>query len=91
MDKESILRAAAQAAEQQANGPTPSPVQPQPGPVAFQIAQGQMPDGSLAVVLVANTIQGQTVLFIDATTARSLSAGLEKAAAASASGLVVPT
>lgn len=92
MDKDTILRQAAKAAEQvNGSGPQQSPVQPQPGPVAFQIAQGQMPDGSIAVVLVANTITGQTVLFIDPATARSLAGGLEKAASAAASGLVLPS
>ena len=90
MDKDTILRQAAKAAEQMNGQPPPSPVQPQPSPVAFQIAQGQMPDGSLAVIFVANTVTGQTVLFIDPATARSIAAGLEKAAAAAASGLVLP-
>lgn len=90
MDKDAILRQAAKAAEQASNGQHQSPVQPQPAPVAFQIAQGQMPDGSLAVIFVANTVTGQTVLFIDPATARSLAAGLEKAATAAASGLVLP-
>lgn len=91
MDKDTILKQAAKAAEQANGQPQQSPVQPQPAPVAFQIAQGQMPDGSLAVIFVANTVTGQTVLFIDPATARSLASGLDKAAAAAASGLVLPS
>lgn len=90
MDKEKILKAAAQAAEQMHTGPQIA-IQPQPVPLAVQVGQGQLPDGSLAVVLIMQTPVGQNVFFLPAENAKAVAAAIERIATMSGSGLVVPT
>lgn len=91
MDKETILKAAAQAAEQMQAAPQGPAVQPQPVPLAVQVGQGQLPDGSLAVVLIMQTPVGQNVFFLPAENAKAIAQAMEKMATMSGSGLVVPT
>lgn len=89
-DKETILRRAAQAAEQSMGQQAQqAQVQPQPVPTGFSIGQGQNPDGSMSVVLVIFSPVGQNVFFLDADTAKVVGDGLQKAASASGAGLVV--
>lgn len=90
MDKDSILKAAAQAAEKMNTGPQPA-IQPQPVPLAVQVGQGQMPDGNLAVVLIMQSPVGQHVFFLPAENAKAVAGAIERIATMSGSGLVVPT
>lgn len=88
MNQESILAAAAKAA-QQPQAPPPG-IQPQPVPMTFRIGQANMPDGSMGVVMLVSTPVGEAVYFLDSKMAAHVADGLRQSASAAASGLLVP-
>lgn len=70
-----------------------APVQdilPMPVPVTFKVAQSTDQMGNLLVQLVALTVTGQTVLFLEPSLAKALAGALMKVADMSNTGLLMP-
>ncbi len=89
LDKDSILRAAAQAAEQM-NGHPPAPqVSPQPVPTAVQLTTTQSPSGDKFVVVMISTPTGQSVYFFDPESADKIADALKETARLSRTGLEI--
>lgn len=89
MDKDSILRAAVQAAEQMDGNHQPQGVPPQPVPTAVQIASTRDAQGNKFVVVTLMTPVGQSVYFFDPDTADKVSEGLKESARLARTGLEI--
>lgn len=91
MNKDSILEQAARMANQAMTGHHPPQKIPvQPVPMSVGMAQVQLPDGKMGVMLSIATPVGESSYFFDAEQAKKIADALTKAATASSSGLVVP-
>lgn len=90
MDKDSILRAAVQAAEQMDGNHRPGPaIQPQPVPTSVQLSSVQGPKGEKLVVIAITTPIGQNVYFVDVESADRIADGLKETARLSRTGLEI--
>lgn len=86
MNQKDILYRAAEAVNQQTHT-----VPVQPVPMSFKIAQAQMPDGRMSIVLSVSTPVGEAVYFLEADQAKTIGETLQKAASAASSGLMLVT
>lgn len=90
MDKDSILRAAVQAAEQMDGNQRPGPaIPPQPVPTAVQLSTVQSPSGEKFVVISITTPVGQSIYFIDPESADKMADGLKETSRLSRTGLEI--
>lgn len=89
MDKDSILRAALQAAEQMDGNPPQPAIPIQPVPTAVQIASAKGPNGDSFVVMTVLTPVGQNIYFFDSETAEKLSEALSQTARLARTGLEI--
>lgn len=93
MDQETILRAAAEAAQRAQNGGNHQPqntVPPQPVPMSVQLTSGQGPSGEKYVILIIQTPVGQNIFHFDPEGAEKLANGLLDTARVSRTGLEIP-
>lgn len=91
MDRDSILRAAAEAAEQQMGGnhqPVPA-VTPQPVPTAIQLASSRDGNGNKFVVVTITTPVGQNIYFLDPESAERVAEGIKETARLARTGLEI--
>lgn len=89
MDKDSILRAAVQAAEQMDGSHQPQGIPPQPVPTSIQIASTRDAQGNKYVVATLMTPVGQNVYFFDPDTADKIAEGLKESARLARTGLEI--
>lgn len=90
MDKDNILRAAVEAAEQMDNNqPQGMGVPPQPVPTAVQLSSSKDNNGNKFVVMAFMTPVGQSVYFLDPDSAERIADGLKDTALLSRSGLEI--
>lgn len=90
LNKDTILRAAAEAAEQM-NGQhqsTPSII-PQPVPTAVQLASARDANGSKYVSITLTTPIGQNVFFFDIESADKIADGIKETARLARTGLEI--
>lgn len=67
----------------------PVRVTPQPAPTQIDVGGGRLSDGTEVVVLQVATLQGVSILFLSADSARHLAAELDRQAGAAAAGIVL--
>lgn len=84
MDRDSILRAAAQAAEQMEGRPS---INPYPVPTAVQLAPSRDSSGNKFVMITFTTPIGQNVFFLDPESADKIGDGLKETARFARTGL----
>lgn len=92
LDKDSILRAAAEAAEQM-NGHEGHPQAPsvplQPVPTAVQLSSMRSPSGDKFVLVTFSTPLGQNTFFFDPDSADRIADGLKETARLARTGLEI--
>lgn len=89
LDRDSILRAAAEAAEQMNEQPAVPGVSPQPVPTSVQLSTARNPQGNDLVVLVLSTPVGQNVYFFDTEAAEKIADGIKETARFARTGLEI--
>lgn len=90
MDRDSILRAAAQAAEQASGNPHQVPsVSPQPVPTSVQLASSRDGSGNKFVVVTLTTPVGQSIYFFDPDSAEKIADGIKETARLARTGLEI--
>ena len=90
MDKDAILRAAVQAAENMDNHQPQGPaITPQPVPTAVQLASTMDQSGNKFVVLTLTTPVGQNIYFFDHDSAEKIADGLKETARLARTGLEI--
>lgn len=90
MNKDSILRAAAEAAEQMNGNHQPTPtVSPQPVPTAVQLASTRDGNGNKFVIVTLTTPVGQNIFFFDPESADKIGDGLKETARLARTGLEI--
>lgn len=93
MDQETILKAAAAAAQRAQNGESSQPsnmVYPQPVPMSVQLTSGQGPAGEKYVILIIQTPVGQNIFHFDTDAAERLANGMIDTARVARTGLEIP-
>ena len=90
MDKDSILRAAAEAAENMNGQPHSNPgITPQPVPTAIQLSSTRDTNGNKYVVITLTTPVGQNIYFFDPESADKIGDGLKETARLARTGLEI--
>ena len=90
LDRDSILKAAAEAAEQMNGNSQPAPqVSPQPVPTAIQLSSTRTSSGDKFVVVMISTPVGQNVYFFDPESADKIADALKETARLSRTGLEI--
>lgn len=90
MDRDSILKAAAQAAENMNDHqPHQTGISPQPVPTSIQLASVRSVDGRSLVMLTLSTPVGQNVFFFDAESAERIGDGIKETARLARTGLEI--
>ena len=90
LDRDSILRAAATAAENMDNNHHPMhTIPPQPVPTSVQLASTMGTNGDKFVILTIATPVGQSIYFFDPESADKIADGLKETARLSRTGLEI--
>lgn len=89
MDRDSILRAAAQAAEQTGNSQPVQGITPQPLPTSVQLASSRDGSGNKFVVVTITTPAGQNLYFFDPDSAEKIADGIKETARLARTGLEI--
>ena len=89
LNQESILRAAATAAENMDNNHTVPSITPQPLPTSVQLATTRDMSGNKFVILTMITPVGQSFYFLDPDSAERVADGLKETARLARTGLEI--